>query len=181
MLNRLRRLHPFQTADTERLALLFAVVYFAQGMWSLPKQTLIITLKERGLSAGQVATFFTFSIIPWLIKPAYGLLSDFVPLFGQRRRSYLLLTSLLAAGAGLAMGLAVPHSYWWLAGLFTIMGVGLAFTDVLVDALMVENGKPRGLTGAFQAVQWGAIYTASVLVGAGTAVVGRYPMNAQPA
>src|SRR6266852_3463894 len=161
MLDHLKRLHPFQTPDTERLAILFAVVYFAQGMWALPRQTLIITLKERGLSAGQVATFFTFSIIPWLIKPAYGLLSDFVPLFGQRRRSYLLLTSLLAAGAGLAMGLAVPHSYWWLAGLFTVMGMGLAFTDVL----MVENGKPRGLTGAFQAVQWGAIYTAAVLVG----------------
>jgi len=165
MLDRLRRLHPFQTPDTQRLAILFAVVYFAQGMWALPNQTLIITLKERGLSAGQVATFFTFSIIPWLIKPAYGLLSDCVPLFGQRRRSYLLLTSALAAGAGLAMGLAVPHSYWWLAGLFTVMGLGLAFTDVLVDALMVENGKPRGLTGAFQAVQWGAIYTAAVLVG----------------
>lgn len=165
MLERLRRLHPFQTVDAERLAILFAVVYFAQGMWSLPNQTLIITLKERGLSAGQVATFFTFSIVPWLIKPAYGLLSDFVPLFGHRRKSYLLLNSALAAAAGLAMGLAAPPRYWWLAGLFTVMGLGLAFTDVLVDALMVENGKPLGLTGAFQAVQWGAVYAASVLVG----------------
>ena len=165
MLERLRRLHPFQTVDAERLAILFAVVYFAQGMWSLPNQTLIITLKERGLSAGQVATFFTFSIVPWLVKPAYGLLSDFVPLFGYRRKSYLLLNSALAAGAGLAMGLAAPPRYWWLAALFTVMGLGLAFTDVLVDALMVENGKPLGLTGAFQAVQWGAVYAASVLVG----------------
>jgi MFS family permease len=144
MLDRLRRLHPFQTPDAQRLAILFAVVYFAQGMWSLPNQSLTITLKERGLSAGQVATFFSFGIIPWLIKPVYGLLSDCVPLFGRRRKSYLLLTSALAAGAGLAMGLAAPHSYWWLVGLITVMGLGLAFTDVLVDALMVENGKPRG-------------------------------------
>jgi MFS family permease len=165
MLDRLRRLHPFQTPDAQRLAILFALVYFAQGMWSLPNQSLTITLKERGLSAGQVATFFSFGIIPWLIKPVYGLLSDCVPLFGRRRKSYLLLTSALAAGAGLAMGLAAPHSYWWLVGLITVMGLGLAFTDVLVDALMVENGKPRGLTGAFQAVQWAAIYTAAVLVG----------------
>jgi len=92
-------------------------------------------------------------------------LSDCVPLFGRRRKSYLLLTSSLAAGAGLAMGLAAPHSYWWLVGLITVMGLGLAFTDVLVDALMVESGRPRGLTGAFQAVQWAAIYTAAVLVG----------------
>jgi MFS family permease len=165
MLARLRTLHPFQTPDTQRLAILFAVVYFAQGMWYLPNQTLTIVLKERGLSAGQVANFFTITTVPWLIKPLYGLLSDFVPLFGLRRKSYLLLTSALAAAAGFTLGAGAPHTYGWLAGLFTVMAFGLAFTDVLVDALMVESGKPLGLTGAFQAVQWGAIYTASVLVG----------------
>ena len=45
------------------------------------------------------------------------------------------------------------------------MGLGLAFNDVLIDALMVENGKPLGLTGAFQSVQWAAITCASILVG----------------
>jgi MFS family permease len=162
---RLRTLHPFQTPDAQRLAVLFAVVYFAQGMWYLPNQTLTIVLKERGLSAGQVATFFTISTVPWLIKPAYGLLSDALPLFGRRRKSYLLVTSTLAAAAGFTLGASAPHTYGWLAALFTLMALGLAFTDVLVDALMVEQGKPRGLTGAFQAVQWGAIYTASILVG----------------
>jgi MFS family permease len=161
----LGRLHPFQTPDARRLALLFAVVYFAQGMWYLPNLTITLTLKDRGLSAGQVADFFAITVIPWLIKPVYGLTSDFVPLAGSRRKNYLLLTSSLAAATGLALGLAAPHSYWWLAGLVTLMGLGLAFTDVLVDALMVENGKPRGLTGAFQAVQWGAINTSSIVVG----------------
>jgi MFS family permease len=165
MLARLKTLHPFQTPDAQRLAVLFAIVYFAQGMWYLPNQTLTIVLKERGLSAGQVATFFTFSTIPWLIKPVYGLISDFVPLFGRRRKSYLLLTSTLAGLAGLTLGIGADHTYWWLACLFTLMGLGLAFTDVLIDAVMVESGKPRGLTGAFQAVQWGAIYMASVVVG----------------
>src|SRR6266511_1793861 len=132
MLDRASRLHPFQTPDARRLAFLFAVVYFAQGMWYLPNQTLTIVLKERGLSAGQVAGFFTISTVPWLIKPVYGLVSDFVPLFGLRRKSYLLLTSALAAAAGLALGLVEP-TYWWLAALFTLMGLGLAFTDVLID------------------------------------------------
>jgi predicted MFS family arabinose efflux permease len=35
----------------------------------------------------------------------------------------------------------------------------------MVDALMVENGRPLGLTGAFQSVQWAAIYGASMVVG----------------
>jgi hypothetical protein len=33
----LKRLHPFQTPDTQRLAILFAVVHFAQGMLSVPR------------------------------------------------------------------------------------------------------------------------------------------------
>jgi MFS family permease len=165
MLEWARRLHPFTTPESQRLALLFGVVYFAQGMWYLPNQTITIVLKDRGLSAGQVAAFFAISTVPWLIKPVYGLISDFVPLWGRRRTSYLVLSSALAAGAGAALALAGDHGYWRLAILFTGMGLGLAFTDVLVDALMVENGRARGLTGAFQSVQWAAIYGATVLIG----------------
>ena len=161
----LRRLHPFKTAQSQRLAILFAVVYFSQGMWYLPQQTLTIVLKERGLSAAQVATFFSITAIPWFLKPAYGLLSDFVPLYGRRRKSYLMLTCTLAAAAGLILGTAVEHTYTALVGLFTLMAFGLAFNDVLTDALMIENGRPLGLTGAFQSVQWAAITTASVIVG----------------
>jgi MFS family permease len=161
----LDRLNPFRTPDAKRLALLFAVVYFAQGMWYLPNQTITIVLKDRGFSAGQVATFFLISTVPWMIKPVYGLMSDFVPLFGRRRKSYFLLATALAAGAGAVLAAMVEHPFGWLAALFTLMGLGLAFTDVLTDALMVENGKPLGLTGAFQAVQWAAISVATILVG----------------
>jgi len=162
---RLGELQPFRTPETRRLAALFAVVYFAQGMWYLPNQTITIVLKERGFSAGQVAAFFSIVTVPWLIKPVYGLISDFAPLWGRRRQSYLVLSSALAGAAGLALSGRVEPTYVWLAGLFSVMGLGVAFTDVLVDALMVESGKAHGLTGAFQSVQWAAIYTASILVG----------------
>ena len=165
MSERFRRLNPFQTSDVRRLATLFAIVYFAQGMYTLPDQTITITLKDQGLTADQVASFFLLASIPWFIKPVYGLLSDFVPLFGRRRKSYLLLASSLACLAGLSAGLSTQYTYWHLVVLYTTMGFGLAFTDVLADALMVENGKPRGLTGAFQSVQWASVTCASILVG----------------
>jgi MFS family permease len=165
MRGRRKKLHPFTTPVAQRLALLFGIVYFAQGMWYLPNQTITISLKDAGLSAGQVATFFAITTVPWLIKPVYGLLSDFVPLFGFHRKSYLMLTSATAATAGILLGVTGEHSYLRMATFFTCMALGLAFTDVLVDALMVENGKPLGLTGAFQSVQWGAITVASILVG----------------
>ena len=165
ILARLRALHPFTTFQSQRLAVLFAVVYFAQGMWYLPNQTMTIVFKERGLSPGQVAMFFSMALVPWLLKPLYGLLSDFVPLFGYRRRSYFLFGSALACLSALAAVVVGNHDYWALAIFFTVMGLGLAFTDVVTDALMVENGRALNLTGAFQSVQWAAIYTAAILVG----------------
>ena len=180
MLARLAEWNPFKTPEAKRLAILFAVVYFAQGMWYLPKQPITIALKDRGLSAGQVADFFFIATLPWLFKPIYGLVSDFVPLFGYRRRSYFVLTTSLASVAGLALaasdlvsggtirtGSLGAMTFTLVAGvwLYTLMGLGLAFGDVLTDATMVENGRPLGLTGAFQSVQWAAITAASVIGG----------------
>ena len=186
----LAALNPFKTPEARRLALLFAIIYFAQGMWYLPKQPITIALKDRGLSAGQVADFFFIATLPWLIKPVYGLVSDFVPIFGYRRRSYFFLTASIASAAGLALVVTDLVTYGAIrtatltlpivgtvtftlvtaVWLYTLMGLGLAFSDVLTDATMVESGRPLGLTGAFQSVQWAAI-TASAVVGG---VVGGY-------
>ena len=157
-----------ENPETRRLALIFATVYFAQGMWYLPNLSITFLLKDTlGLNAAQTATFFSITVIPWLIKPVYGLISDFIPLFGRRRKSYFLLTTGLAAAMGFALGTLGAHTYWNVAILFTFMGLGLAFTDVLTDAMMVENGQRLGLTGPFQAVQWASISVASMLVGVG--------------
>jgi MFS family permease len=155
-------------AEARRLALVFAVVYFAQGMGDLPAQPITFVLKERfGYSATQVASFFAVTTLPWLIKPAYGLLSDCVPLFGRRRKSYLMVTAALATTAGLVLSLLPAYTPWRMALLFAAMGLGLAFTDVVVDALMVEHGQRWQLTSTYQSVQWASIQTASVLVGIG--------------
>jgi MFS family permease len=166
---KLATLRPFrESPEARRLALVFAIVYFAQGMWYIPNLPITFLLKDTfGLSAAQTATFFSITVIPWLIKPVYGLISDFVPLFGQRRKSYFLLTSGIAAVMGLILTMMGSYTYWGVAIFFTLMGLGLAFTDVLTDALMVENGQRLGLTGPFQAIQWAAISFASILVGIG--------------
>ena len=162
---RLRSLVPFPTPETRRLALLFAIVYFAQGMWYLPNQVVKAVLNDQRFTAGQIGTFFLVVTMAWNIKPVYGLISDFVPLFGRRRKSYFLLTTSLAAAAGLALAAMDSPSYVWVAAGMATMGLGLAFTDVLTDALMVESGRAHRLTGAFQSVQWAAIGASTVLGG----------------
>ena len=43
----------------------------------------------------QVAFLTSFAAFPWVVKPLYGFLSDTVPIFGYRRRSYLIICGLL--------------------------------------------------------------------------------------
>ena len=57
------------------------------------------------LSAAETATFLALIGFAWNVKPLYGLTSDLVPLLGYRRRSYLLVTTAMAALGWLALGL----------------------------------------------------------------------------
>ena len=140
----------------------------AEPQAGLATQPLFFLLKEEmGLSASETATFFALIGIAWTVKPLYGLLSDAVPLFGYRRRSYLLVTTVMAALGWLALAVLPGYPWGVMLVILGLTGLGFAFTDVLCDAVMVEEGKARGLTGRFQSIQWAAIYGASLLAGVG--------------
>ncbi|MBV8383353.1 MAG: hypothetical protein JOZ63_12145, partial [Planctomycetaceae bacterium] len=84
-----------------RLGLLFGALSFLQGIGE-PTEGLIAQpvrslLKSWGRDASEIAAFSALLAIPWSLKPLYGLLSDFVPLAGSRRRSYLVVASSLTA------------------------------------------------------------------------------------
>src|SRR5689334_1673194 len=87
-----------------RAAFYFGLVYFSQGICSLTtllNQPLRMYLQHAvGLDAPQISSFLFIANTPWMIKPLYGLMSDFVPIFGYRRKSYLLILNLVA---GLAL------------------------------------------------------------------------------
>jgi MFS family permease len=155
-----------------RLFVFFATVYVVQGVAEpkagLATQPIFFLLKdEMRLSAAETAAFFALIGIAWNVKPLYGLLSDLVPLLGYRRRSYLLLTTAVAALGWLALGMLPAYGWGLTLAILGLTGLGLAFTDVLCDAVMVEEGKARGLTARFQSIQWAAIYGASLLAGIG--------------
>lgn len=73
----------------------------------------------------------------------------------------------MASLGWLVLGLLPGYPYGLTLVILALTGLGLAFTDVLCDAVMVEEGKPRGLTGRFQSIQWSAIYGASLVAGVG--------------
>jgi MFS family permease len=153
------------------LSLLFATLYFVQG-FAEPTEGLIAQpmraqLRYLKVPSGEISRYMFLIGLPWSFKLLFGLMSDFVPLFGSRRKSYLLLSSLLAAGCLLAVAI-IPFELSRLKLIFGLIGgasLGVAFTDVVVDALAVAAGQRYGLTGRFQAIQWGAMYSATILTG----------------
>src|SRR5262245_9838201 len=147
------------------LSVLFGLLYFVQGiveptegLLSQPTKSL---LRQWEHSAASAAWFAAILSLPWAIKPLYGLLTDFRPLAGSRRRSYLLLTTSVAC-AGLSALYFLPLGSdrgTLLLTLLLLPAVAIAYSDVVTDALMIEVGQPRGLTGRLQSIQWASIYT----------------------
>jgi MFS family permease len=164
------------TTGVAPLAALFGAMYFLQGI-AEPTDGLVVQpvralLKSWSASPTSITGFAALLAIPWALKPLYGLLTDFVPLAGRRRKSYLVAMSMMAACGFFALTWFPPAqgAYVWLLASLLLPTIGVAFSDVVVDALMVERGQPGGITGVLQSVQWAAIYTASILTG----VVGGY-------
>ncbi len=166
-----QRLRGMSSDQATRLALLFGVIYFVQGIGEpttgLISQPTKSLLRSWGLGAEEIAGFMLVVGFPWYIKPFFGLFTDFMPILGSRRKSYLLLSTMVAAlGLILAGVMDLPHGSTTLLMILLLLPcAGVAFTDVVADALMVEKGQPLGLTGRLQSVQWGALYTAGILTG----------------
>ena len=161
-----------EPAPIRRLLVFFATVYavqgFAEPQAGFATQPIFFLLKdEMRLSAAETATFLALIGFAWNVKPLYGLTSDLVPLLGYRRRSYLLVTTAMAALGWLVLGLLPTYPWGLTLAILGLTGLGLAFTDVLCDAVMVEEGQARGLTARFQSTQWAATYGASLLAGIG--------------
>jgi BT1 family protein len=57
------------------------------------RATCAVSAQNLGESPAAIGALMALLALPWTIKPIFGLLSDFVPLFGSRRRNYLLLAN----------------------------------------------------------------------------------------
>ena len=132
-------------------------VYFVQGILGLARLAVSFFLKDDlGLSPAEVAALTGIASLPWVIKPVFGLMSDGLPIFGYRRRPYLILSGLLGALSWLMLATMVDRaSTATIAILMTSLSV--AISDVIVDSLVVEKAREESLgqAGSIQSLCWG--------------------------
>src|SRR3954470_12985921 len=84
-----------------RLLWFFAIVYAVEGigqaksgiLWQPLSNWLKVALHWDPLT---ISASLAILDLPWIIKPLWGAISDFIPLFGYRRRPYLVLANVAA-------------------------------------------------------------------------------------
>jgi folate/biopterin transporter len=132
-------------------------VYFVQGILGLARLAVSFFLKDDlGLSPAEVAALTGISSLPWIIKPLFGFISDGLPLFGYRRRPYLILSGLLGTISWLALATVVDNG-WKATTVILLTSLSVAISDVIVDSLIVERARKESIAkaGSLQSLSWG--------------------------
>lgn len=124
----------------------FALAYLAQGISSqfglISQPSQFFMMKKLGFDAANVSFVMALMMLPWVLKPAYGLLSDAVPIFGYRRKSYIIIAHVIAM-VGLVFVSLTHAPYLVLAGLLLI-ALAMAVATALFLGLAAERGQQDG-------------------------------------
>jgi len=136
--------------------LFFGLVYVVEGIGQtggLIAQPLNYYLKQTfGWTPVQVTAYLTILNLPWIIKPVYGIVSDFLPLFGYRRKAYLVIAN--AAGAAAYCWVTQSTAPGELVFVLLLTAYAMAISSTLCGAILVENGQRLGSSDAFVNQQW---------------------------
>ena len=121
-----------------------------QVLARLPLQNLL----KNELNADRTANaaFFFWAGLAWYLKPLAGILTDAYPLFGSRRKSYIVLSASLAALSWLVL-IVTPHQYGNLLFVVIVINVFMMTTSTAVGGYMVETAQATAGSGRLTAIR----------------------------
>ena len=133
----------FSNAFSSSNLMLFVilVIAFVQGVITLADLSVQYLYKDDyHLTPAQVSIATGITGIPWIIKPVWGIISDNIPLFGYRRKTYLMICGLLAGLCWFALS-TFNMSVEFGISILLISSMCLAFNSVIGEALIVEAAQ----------------------------------------
>lgn len=145
------------------VALIAGVVYFIQGAIGISGIALPLFLRNLKWSVAEITTISSIAGFPWVVKIFYGLLSDAYPFFGYRRKSYLILFSILSAAGWMSL-VFLPTQHFWILCSMILTNIGFAATDVITDGLIVEHSN-EFTSPIYQAIAWGSRSAGALITG----------------
>lgn len=80
-------------------------------------------------------------MIPWSPKLVYGIFIDTFPIFGSRKRNYLIFMSIIMTLTSLLVASICFKTASTVAILLTLQGFAIAVMDVVIDGLMICQSR----------------------------------------
>jgi folate/biopterin transporter len=116
----------------------YLIISFNQGIGSISELAVSYLFKdELKVEPARMTQLMSFIAIPWMIKPLFGMLTDLCPIFGYRRKYYIILCGLLCILSWLLLATQATGLGEVTALLF-IINMALSFSTVLGEAIVVE-------------------------------------------
>lgn len=151
-----------------------ATIYFVEGALGLARLAQTYLLKdELALGPAEMSALTGALVLPWTIKPLYGFLSDGFPLFGFRRKSYLIVAGL---SGGLSYSVLSLSGFWesldkgvaisGTVGALLLSSACIAMSDVVADGIVVtrtRQAKDPAIAGGLQSLCWGSAAVGGLL------------------
>jgi predicted MFS family arabinose efflux permease len=139
----------------------FATTMSQPAVLRLPFQNLLKA--DLHASREAMASFFALSTLAWYFKPLAGVFTDSVPLFGTRRKHYLILSALIAGALYLVVAV-VPRTYTSVLVAMIAVNCMLVVGSTVVGGLIVEIGNRERATGRLNSSRY-VVMNACTLIG----------------
>jgi BT1 family len=133
-----------------------------QVLARLPLQNLL--KNQLHISRSANAEFFFWAGLAWYFKPFAGIFTDAFPMFGSRRKSYILAGTILAVISWIALALT-PHQYGKLLLVSIVINGFMVIASTVVGGYMVEVAQATSGSGRLTAIRQFVQQGCSILVG----------------
>jgi len=94
---------------------LLGMLAFAQWLckglaWGFALTSMEFLLREYGIAGPKMQVYKAVAMLPWAMKPIFGMVSDLVPICGYQKAPYIIFVSFLAMAAHTTVGFDVHHN-----------------------------------------------------------------------
>jgi MFS family permease len=133
-----------------------------QVLGRIPLQNLLKNELHAGRAAN--AAFFFWAGLAWYFKPFAGIFTDSFPMFGSRRKSYILFSAILAMFSWFALAVT-PHQYSKLLMVSIVINAFMVIASTVVGGYMVETAQATAGSGRLTALRQFVQQGCAIVVG----------------
>ena len=129
----------------QRYSWLMAMYFFSSCTQAFPMVSVGSILNTEFKAApSEITLYYSLIFLPWNFRAIYGLVSDSLPIFGYRRKLYILASYTLVSVCYIIYGQIVSTlSQALIVGI--LMNIFFSFSEAVLDAISVEQIRHNGL------------------------------------